>query len=255
MKVERSRQSIFKIISKAIGYLVAGLMLSMVFLGTQDTHSWFVNSISFNSKVTAASTDDILEKINIESDSEGNFEGIRLKKADGKYTPIIYFEIKGEITDYILHINPVQLSNNDEVFKPIEVNVSKSQFKDLAGRERMINGSINIKYLNGFINEEFPVQFSSKWLRKQYIESLKSARGNNANDKDLDIEEEEISKKPIEDIVDDVNEEENKQPVNEGKSDFEAKGDKNEDNVSEEENEIKEHKSDKESEVDENEEQ
>jgi len=177
--MKSKRSSAGGILFRTTGFLVAGVMTSMVFLGTLtlDTKSWFTSQMTVNMEVSAATTEDILKKINLdgtvlEDGSILNPAEIELKKADDiKYDPTIYFEVEGNVAEYILQINSVKLEGNGVHSRSIDVNVNSVQNNELSNNET-VTGKIRIKYLNGFIDEEFKVTFTGEYLKKEHNETI-----------------------------------------------------------------------------------
>ncbi|MCC5910828.1 MAG: hypothetical protein JJT76_10365 [Clostridiaceae bacterium] len=178
--MKNQKSSAGGILFRAIGFLVAGVMISMVFLGTLDTNSWFTAKMTANMEVTAASTEDILEYFYIVEDKPGqgnrNSTAIKLKKAEGaECSPTIYFEVTGDAADYIPHINPVKLKGYQEYSRSIDVAIDSAQYQRLKSLQNnsRIEGKVRVKYLNDFIDEELKISFRVKYLTDKYEEKIR----------------------------------------------------------------------------------
>ncbi|EOD01698.1 coiled-coil domain-containing protein [Caldisalinibacter kiritimatiensis] len=175
-----------RIVVKTVSVLVGGVIVSVVLLNNMDSYSWFSDRVTKEFKVTAATTEDIIDKIQINSK---NPDKIILKKNDNLTTyPIIYFQLEGDVKDYILHINPVKLEEN-EYTAPIDVDVNLYQFIKLAlSKKNSIKGKIKFKYLNEFIDEEREIEFSKAYLMDKFmakIDKEEAQRKNRSNDESI----------------------------------------------------------------------
>ncbi len=168
------KNNIRRMLIKSVALLTGGVIVGFAFLVNIDTHSWFTNEAMQEIKVTAATTEDIIKNIDIEKDNNGNAIAIKLIKAEGlNYDPIIYFSVEGEAANYILHINPVKLTDSEEYIIPIEPNINTIQYtKLLLPWHKNIEGTIKIKYLNEFIDEGKEISFTPKYLREKFWEII-----------------------------------------------------------------------------------
>ncbi|WP_069650496.1 hypothetical protein [Caloranaerobacter ferrireducens] len=165
------KQKIKRIILKVMGFVTGGTLISMILLINMDTYSWFTSKTTYDLSVTAATTEDILEKIEIETI---NPKEIILKKNNSiNIEPVIYFSVEGEASDYILHINPIKLKTHKEYTVPINVVVNLKQIVELLNKnKKRVQGTIRIKYLNEFIDEEINIEFARRYLLKKFLEEL-----------------------------------------------------------------------------------
>lgn len=168
---KNEKQKIKRIILKVMGFVTGGTFISMILLINMDTYSWFTSKMTYDLSVTAATTEDILEKIEIVTI---NPKEIILKKNNSiNIEPVIYFSVEGEVSDYILHINPIKLKTNKEYTVPINVVVNLKQIIELLNKnKKRVQGTIRIKYLNEFIDEEINIEFTRKYLFKKFLEGL-----------------------------------------------------------------------------------
>ncbi|WP_427337766.1 hypothetical protein [Caloranaerobacter sp. DY30410] len=183
------KQKVSKTILKVIGFITTGILISMILSINMDTYSWFTSKTAYDMNVTAATTDDILEEIEIE---KINPEEIILKKNLIDIEPVIYFSVEGEISEYILHINPIRLKTHERYIIPINVTVNLQQIMDLLMKnKKRIYGTIKIKYLNEYIDEERNIEFTREYLLTKLLNRL----GIQYLDVDNEYEKEEYLKK------------------------------------------------------------
>ncbi|KGG79947.1 hypothetical protein Y919_09050 [Caloranaerobacter azorensis H53214] len=183
------KQKVSRTILKVIGFITTGILISMILSINMDTYSWFTSKTAYDMSVTAATTDDILEEIEID---KVNPEEILLKKNLIDIEPVIYFSVDGEISDYILHINPIRLKTYERYIIPINVTVNLQQIMDLLMKnKKRIYGTIKIKYLNEYIDEERNIEFTSEYLLTKLLNRL----GIQYLDVDNKFEKEEYLKK------------------------------------------------------------
>lgn len=144
--------------------LIIGLCTILIVITTTIYHtcSLFFKEIICTGTVSAATEEDIIQYASIDNTNPAE---IVIKPADNlDYNPIIYFSIEGEIKDYIMHINPVQLGVTQENI-PIRLKVNLPQYMELLQNNKdKICGMIYIKYLNGFIDKNYEVEFTKSYI-------------------------------------------------------------------------------------------
>ncbi|MDN5303118.1 MAG: hypothetical protein PWQ60_2632, partial [Thermoanaerobacteraceae bacterium] len=155
------------ILFKAIGFFAAGALVSMALLADTDTLAWFSSRVVSNLQVQAASAEDIIKDFytlsDVSKNSGENPDKIIVKKAGGlTYDPVVYFSVDGDISRYIMHINPVKLTQ-DEMQIPIRIKVNYRDLDDILSKSS-ITGKITLKYLNEFIIDSFQITFTRGYL-------------------------------------------------------------------------------------------
>lgn len=160
------------ILFKAIGFFAAGALVSMALLADTDTLAWFSSRVVSNLQVQAASAEDIIKDFytlsDVSKNSGENPDKIIVKKAGGlTYDPVVYFSVDGDISRYIMHINPVKLTQ-DEMQIPIRIKVNYRDLDDILSKSS-ITGKITLKYLNEFIIDSFQITFTRGYLLTQYL--------------------------------------------------------------------------------------
>jgi len=168
-----------KIIVRVAGLLLGSILVSAALLINLDTFSWFSSNVTSQISVTAATTEDIIKDIEIVKENK-SAKAIKFKKTEGlSYNPVIFFSIDGEASDYILHINSVELDEQGEYIVPIEPNINTSQYLKLflvpiwRWSDNPIEGTIQVKHLNNFISEEYKIELSRKYLSERFWEEIK----------------------------------------------------------------------------------
>lgn len=168
------KSNLRSLLLRSVALLAGGALVGFAFLINIDTHSWFTSKAMQEVKVTAATTSDILEHFAIEKDSKGNAIAIEIRKKENlDHSPILYFSVEGEAEDYVLHINPVKLEQQNTYIIPIEPNINPVQWVDLTSPWKgEKTGTIKIKYLNEYINEEMSISFTHAYLRQKLLEDI-----------------------------------------------------------------------------------
>lgn len=189
------KRRVLKYLLKTVLILVSGIVISVIMLTGFDTYSWFASTISGSARVRAASAENIIDINNIEFVYDekwpGNPIAIRIRKAQGlDYSPIIFFDVRGDARQYVLHINPVQLTSSDYYTIPIVTDVNTKHHNDLAKGDRNSNGdgnengngngnkddiicgTITIKYLNNYIEHSIPFSYNRKYLMNRFVEEI-----------------------------------------------------------------------------------
>lgn len=154
---------------KSIGFLLAGIIIALTFTLIPDTYSWFTREEGTSGGVKAATAKDIIDLIEV--DNEAGRPIIRLRKAkDVEYSPVVFFSVEGEAEEYILHIDSVQLSGDEEHNLPIIPNINLPQTISLilSGKDE-VKGTLYVKHLNQFINEKLSFSLSKDYLLETYF--------------------------------------------------------------------------------------
>jgi len=157
-----------KILIRALGFLLAGLMVAIAFTIIPGTYSWYVKGYNGPStNVAAATTDYFIEDMKVLYDNGMPY--IYLKKAKGlDYSPVIFFALDGELEDYALHIDSVKLVDDVEI--PIIPNINLSQAISLiTWPHKEVTGTLRIKHLNEFIDESLPISIPKEYLIERFI--------------------------------------------------------------------------------------
>ena len=172
-----------KIFQKIVCLLFGGFLVALAALVNIDTHSYFSQQVAKNLAVTAATTEDIIKKFIIPN-NERNPQVIRVQKAEGlNSNPVIYFEVGGEAANYLLHINPVKLSSEEEIVIDLNLNINFKQIMKLCqSNNSLVTGTISLKYLNEFIDEEIPIIFTRRFLIDTYWDLILDSDRNRISD-------------------------------------------------------------------------
>ena len=153
---------------KMAACFLGGTIFAIGLLVNINTSAWFSSSAAANAQLGTATTDTIIEKLEID---EVDPKSIKIKKAkEFTSNPIIYFSVNGEAANYVLHINPIILDSHEEQEILIEPNLNLIQYLKLlfSFPDRVVEGKIRIKYLNEFIDEERQFKFTRGYLLSRF---------------------------------------------------------------------------------------
>lgn len=153
-----------------VGALII-LLVSILLTLNSNTYSLFSKVFSGCGSVKAAGYEDIIEYIYIDKQNPGN---IRIKKANSlDYDPVVFFEVRDEASEYILHIDPIKLGTNEENI-PIRLNINLKQFLDLLfdDSKQVIRGNIYVKYLNNYFSEEYQFEFTKLYILNSFLRNI-----------------------------------------------------------------------------------
>lgn len=185
----KNRSKDKRIIIRVASLLFGSILVSAALLINLDTFSWFSSNVTSQMSVTAATTEDIIDDIEIVKENK-SAKDIKFKKVEGlSYDPVIFFSVKGEASDYILHINPVELDKQGEYIVPIEPNINTKQYLKLflvpiwKWENNPIEGTIQVKHLNNYVSEEYRIELSREYLSKRFLEEI---RRQDVNFKDVE---------------------------------------------------------------------
>ena len=171
--IKSSKGGIF---TRAMGFLLVGLMLNMIFLNPMTTYSWFTSEASTSMHVTAATTENIITDIGV--DENVNPKNLLFSGSQDLLDRevIIYFSVDGDINEHILHINPVTVQANKDYSIPIEPNINLIQYISLINlfpwQSDTVKGHLSIKYLNEFIDHKIELTFTKEYLRGIFKEQI-----------------------------------------------------------------------------------
>ncbi|MDF2593138.1 MAG: hypothetical protein K0S75_2604 [Clostridia bacterium] len=196
MKIDKSK--LIHTVKKITAVTMAAILINAMLLITQNTYSWFMSNAQSNAIVRAAETDDLLDKLEIVDEDDYHHDLIhdiddetilnpRYILAQGKNddTYIIYFELSSSIRDFILHINPLYV-NDEEDQANLNISLDPDEYNEIIAvlnsnadnlNQKPIEGTITVKYLNNYINKTVNVAFTRKFLLDrdketvQYLES------------------------------------------------------------------------------------
>ncbi|HHW48940.1 MAG TPA: SIKE family protein [Clostridiaceae bacterium] len=168
--MKKTKFKFVRAIVRVFSFLLAGILVSIAMVSNMDTYSWFTSKMMVNAIARAATTSDIIDEIDLYGcdNKERNPEGLILSRKDGlDYDPVAFFEINGEISNYMLHINPVRLSGNGPISIPFRFGTKLVNFIGLYFRNKndIISGIIKVKHFNEYIDEEIPIKFTVGFLR------------------------------------------------------------------------------------------
>ncbi len=142
-------------------------MVAMALLVNPSTFSWFNARADSGLSVRADTTEDIISNFEVD---RRNPENIVVQRADGlDYDPVVYFSVTGDAADYILHINPCKLEDNNRHSIKIRTDVNLAQLTDLLLHgPQVIKGTITLKHMNEYIIESREIEFTRDYLMNRY---------------------------------------------------------------------------------------
>lgn len=174
MRSRKGKPSILRmILRRTVGFVIAGIIVSMTFSYDTGTYSIFSSSTGSELRVKAAETKDIIRSFT--TNHAENPTKLQISRAeDIPYDPVIYFDIEGEAANYILHVNSIKLKKNGVYEIPIEPDVNYNQYFSLYNKPyEKVEGTVRIKFLNEFINEEVKITFDKCYLQSIFYEKIK----------------------------------------------------------------------------------
>jgi hypothetical protein len=174
------------ILLKALGFLLAGVLVSMALLADYETLSWFSSRVVGDLEVRAASEQDIIAEVyttkNGKKTSRNPDSLVIVKNPELQSDPWVYFEVadqNNQLLQYVLHINPVKL-DKPRVEVPINYKIHFYEFP-------RIKGYIKLYCYNKFIDRETPIELDVR-LFSSAGEDLNNIR--NMNIASIDYENE-----------------------------------------------------------------
>ncbi len=173
MKLPQDLSSLFK----TIGLLLIILSAVAIPFSGSGSNSWFTGNTISSAVVCTTSFDEVIDSVSI---AELNPEFIEIKKTDRiDFSPVIFFSADGEISDFLLHINPVRLDTDRKYTVKISVDTKPEQIIRLLNSDQnFVTGKINIKYLNEFFDEQHELKFSKQYLIDRFLLKLQDASNN-----------------------------------------------------------------------------
>jgi len=180
------------VLLRVAGFLAAGLLVSMALMSDTGTLAWFSSRAPAGVTATAAAAEDIIAGFYTESggsESSKNPDTIVVEKAENMDRDLmVYFSLDDVqpipgLTGCVLHINPMEIlgktqGNQIEYRAPIEL---KFNWRDLVylfnNYDDTTTGTLTLRYLNGFIVEEYPITFENGYLWSKAAEQLAGIQG------------------------------------------------------------------------------
>jgi hypothetical protein len=196
-----------KLFLKGLGFLIAGVIVSITLLGNNETYALFIKKFQNQIFVNAAYADNLIKNVELKKQGDGSI-WIEIKRDSAfGYRPDIGFSIEGDIAPYILHMNPITVEKNGIYRIPLVTTINLHQFVELTQlkartKRKSLSGwlavknfdgkviatkdiTINIDYLLNRVKDEIihpPLQFydiegknqneiSEKNMNEEYIEN------------------------------------------------------------------------------------
>jgi hypothetical protein len=197
--MNKKKSGIKHLLLRVAACFVTGVFISMILISGEGAFAWFTGIATGKASVSVMSTEDILGTFKV--DKEQNPTKIVISRAEGlDFSPVLFFAVEGEISKYLLHIDPVRLDGRAEVDMPLAI--SLDQYRELqedldseSGQRSSdeVEGTIRVKYLNEFIDEPLAVTFSKEYLMEEFERGCERIRGEDARVSSLGEEVKEYS--------------------------------------------------------------
>ena len=172
--MNRKNSLIKKTSLKILSLFLSGIFVSMTIMAYLDTYSWFSNRMITDMRVSAANASDIIRLFEID---ENNPEEIRVQRAAGlDYSPTVYFDVGEEASEYLRHVNPFKLTDDDPHSLALELNVSLEQLIELLSGDaaEAYEGRISLIYLNEYIIWDREFEFTRDFLISTCLSNILS---------------------------------------------------------------------------------
>jgi len=137
--------------------VILALLACIFGLNISKTYTWFSSDKSAALVAKVAASDDIIKSVKVDN-LDAPTKVIITKAKECTSSPIIYFELTGRLPYYVQHMNPLELnasnkkavdSEGNYIYEiPINVKVNRDENNHLSD----VQGSIIVRYLNGFIS-------------------------------------------------------------------------------------------------------
>lgn len=159
-------------VARTAAFLLAGALVSTGTLACLDTYAWFRSRTAGELMVSAAGEEDIIKEVRVNYNNEaGKTDPVSftITRADGLVIdPLrLHFSIEGDIAEYLLHLNPVELfalaGGKTVELKP-KLDLEELLRLLLNGTPERLTGIIRIKYMNEFINKGIEITFTRDYL-------------------------------------------------------------------------------------------
>lgn len=179
------------ILLRTLGFLAAGILIAFVLLTSTDTYSLFTKSLKDQMQVTAASAENLITNVEIINHQDGSQLIEITRDSEYGYRPEVGFAIEGDISNFILHINPVLIDVNGTYQIPIEPNLNANQFLELLRlkflkHESFITGTVKVKNFDGKVIASKEIQISIDYLLSRIDEDIVRSKPNHIEELKID---------------------------------------------------------------------
>ena len=188
MKKISSTKSLFL---RVLGFLAAGLLIAFILITSTNTYSLFTKSLKEQMHVTSASAENLITNVDIIEQQDGSQLIEITRDSEYGYRPEVGFAIEGDISNYILHINPVLIDVNGVYQIPLEPNLNANQFLELLRlkflkHESSIQGTVTVKNFDGKIIASKEIEISIDYLLSRIDEDIVRSKPNHIEELKID---------------------------------------------------------------------
>ena len=140
--------------TKIPGLMAVVLLIAGIVLANAETDAAFFRTFDQGLGISAASAESLLKSVEIKENQDGGLYIEVVRDSEFGYRPYIGFAVEGDLSEYIVHINPVKLEKNGVYQVPIEMNLNVHQYLQLSWlknvkNQSVLQGSITVMNFDG----------------------------------------------------------------------------------------------------------
>ncbi|TKC19815.1 hypothetical protein [Robertmurraya kyonggiensis] len=163
---------------KSIVFLVIVLLLLMT--ANQDSYALFFTKYQEQLGVSSASAENLIKYVQIIEQEDKSLVIEIMRDSEYGYRPDVGFAIEGDISEYVLHINPVKVDQNGIYQIPIVPNINFHQYWELlfmkiSQDKNTVSGSVAVKNFDGKVIDQKPIEINIDYLLSRIDEDIKNS--------------------------------------------------------------------------------
>ncbi|MEQ2526085.1 hypothetical protein WMO40_05170 [Bacillaceae bacterium CLA-AA-H227] len=152
---------------KSIVFLVIVLLLLMT--ANQDSYALFFTKYQEQLGVSSASAENLIKYVQIIEQEDKSLVIEIMRDSEYGYRPDVGLAIEGEISEFILHINPVKVDKNGIYQIPIVPNINFHQYWKLllmkiSQEKNTVSGSVAVKNFDGKVIDQKAIEIDIDYL-------------------------------------------------------------------------------------------
>ncbi|RTR35158.1 hypothetical protein EKG37_04545 [Robertmurraya yapensis] len=152
---------------KSIVFLVIVLLLLMT--ANQDSYALFFTKYQEQLGASSASAENLIKYVQIIEQEDKSLVIEIMRDSEYGYRPDVGFAIEGDISEYILHINPVKVDKNGIYHVPIVPNINFHQYWKLllmkiSQEKNTVSGSVEVKNFDGKVIDQKVIEIDIDYL-------------------------------------------------------------------------------------------
>lgn len=164
--------------SKSIVFLVIVLLLLMT--ANQDSYALFFTKYQEQLGVSSASAENLIKYVQIIEQEDKSLVIEIMRDSEYGYRPDVGFAIEGDISEYILHINPVKVDQNGTYQIPIVPNINFHQYwelllKKISQDRNGITGFVTVKNFDGKVIDQKAIEIDIDYLLSRIEADIKNS--------------------------------------------------------------------------------